>query len=132
LPSWHAYGIIFANLAGGRNTVSDTPREYPRFEVKAYVDYAGTDVLLYHGIQNVSLGGICIHNPSVEAVGTIVNVVVNFPDLGKQLALTGEVVWANHEEPQDMGIRWIDLTDADRGALKEYLDKVQTRVATGS
>ncbi len=33
-------------------------REHPRFEVTAYVDYAGTEVLLYHRIENISLGGI--------------------------------------------------------------------------
>jgi len=114
--------------AGG--SVSEKQREYPRFEVKAYVDYAGSDVLLYHGIQNVSLGGICIHNPVVEEVGTVVNVVVNFPDLGKQLALTGEVVWCNREEPQDMGIRWINLTGQEREALREYLSAVKTRVTS--
>lgn len=110
--------------------MTDKPREYPRYEVKAYVDYAGTDVLLYHGIQNVSLGGICLHSPSVDRVGTIVNVVINFPDLGKQLALTGEVVWSNQEPPQDMGIRWIDLTDEDRAALRDYLEKVRTRTVS--
>ena len=110
--------------------MSDKPREFPRYEVKAYVDYAGTDVLLYHGIQNVSLGGICIQNPVVEEVGTVVNVVVNFPDLGKQLALTGEVVWCNREEPRDMGIRWIDLTDDERAALRQYLEQVKTRVTS--
>ena len=112
--------------------MSEGAREFPRYEVKAYVDYAGTDVLLYHGIQNVSLGGICIHSPTVEEVGTMVNVVVNFPDLGKQLALTGEVVWCNRDEPQDMGIKWTHLTAYDRAALKEYLDKVQTKVASES
>ena len=108
--------------------MSEKPREYPRYEVKAYVDYAGTDVLLYHGIQNLSLGGICIQNSTVEDVGTVVNVVVNFPDLGKQLALTGEVVWCNREEPQDMGIRWIDLADRERDALRDYLEKVKTKL----
>lgn len=110
--------------------MSDHARAHPRFEVNAYVDYAGTDVLLYHAIQNVSLGGICIRTPSVEDVGTRVDVVVNFPDLGKQLSLQGEVVWCNREEPQDMGIKWVDLTDDDRAALREYLEQVQTRLAS--
>ncbi len=110
--------------------MAENSREHPRFEVKAYVDYAGTDVLLYHGIQNVSLGGICIHSPSVEEVGTTVSVVINFPDLGKQLSLTGEVVWCNREDPQDMGIRWVDLTEDDRAALRDHLEQVKTKVAS--
>ena len=35
-------------------------REFPRFEVNAYVDYTGNEVLLFHRIQNISLGGVCI------------------------------------------------------------------------
>ena len=46
-------------------------REFPRYEVSAYVDYTGTEVLLYHRIQNISLGGVCIQTPSIEEVGSI-------------------------------------------------------------
>ncbi len=112
--------------------MTENSREYPRYEVNAYVDFAGTEVLLYHAIQNVSLGGICINVPAVENVGTRVNVVINFPDLGKEVSLTGIVVWANDHEPKDMGIRWIDLQDTDRLALLEYIEKVQTRLVSDS
>jgi uncharacterized protein (TIGR02266 family) len=105
----------------------DTPREYPRYEVQAYVDYTGSDVLLYHRIQNLSLGGICIQTPTLEEVGTKVDVVVNFPDLQKEISLTGEVVWANREPPQDIGIRWIKLDDTRKALLREYLERVRTR-----
>jgi uncharacterized protein (TIGR02266 family) len=105
----------------------DHKRAHPRFEVKAYVDFAGNDVLLYHSIQNLSLGGICIRTSSPEEVGTVVDVVVNFPELGNQIALTGEVVWANRTPPQDMGIRWVDLDDQRRGLLRDYLHEVKTR-----
>ena len=39
---------------------SEHPREFPRFEVNAYVDYTGNEVLLFHRIQTISLGGVCI------------------------------------------------------------------------
>ena len=29
-----------------------------------------------------------------------------------------------------MGIRWVDLTDDDRAALREYLDQVKTQVSS--
>ena len=34
---------------------SEHPREFPRFEVNAYVDYTGNEVLLFHRIQNTSM-----------------------------------------------------------------------------
>ena len=100
-------------------------REHPRYEVSAYVDYTGTEVLLYHRIQNVSLGGICISSPSIEEVGTVVDLVINFPELGTSLALRGEVVWANRDPPQDMGIRYVDMDDTKRETLKQYINRVK-------
>jgi hypothetical protein len=100
-------------------------REFPRYEVSAYVDYTGNDVLLYHRIQNISLGGICISSPSIEEVGAIVDLVINFPELGTSLALRGEVVWANREPPMDMGIRYVDMDEAKRETLRQYIASVK-------
>ena len=96
-------------------------REFPRYEVSAYVDYTGSEVLLYHRIQNISLGGICISSPSIEEVGTMVDLVINFPDLDAQLAVRGEVMWANRDAPMDMGIRYVDLDEQKRETLKKYV-----------
>src|SRR5436305_32598 len=100
-------------------------RQHPRYEVSAYVDYTGSEVLLYHRIQNISLGGICISSPSIEEVGTVVDLVINFPELGTSLALRGEVVWANRDAPQDMGIRYVDMDDEKRETLKQYINRVK-------
>ena len=100
-------------------------REHPRYEVSAYVDYTGSEVLLYHRIQNISLGGICISSPSIEEVGTIVDLVINFPELGTSLALRGEVVWANRDAPMDMGIRYVDLDETKRETLRNYIARVK-------
>jgi uncharacterized protein (TIGR02266 family) len=101
-------------------------RSFPRYEVSAFVDYAGGEVLLHHRIQNISMGGICIQSPSIEEIGSVVDLVVNFPDLGRSLALRGQVVWANREPPMDMGIRYVEMDDHKRQALREYLDRVAT------
>jgi uncharacterized protein (TIGR02266 family) len=103
-------------------------RAYPRYEVDAYVDVTGTEVLLYHQIQNISLGGICIQTPTLESRGTMVDVVINFPDLGKVVRLHGEVVWANHEPPQDMGIRWVGMTEEQKALLREFLAEANARL----
>src|SRR5262245_27727419 len=97
-------------------------RRFPRYEVKVLVDLTGSDVLLYHKVQNISLGGLSLQTPSLEEVGTIVDLVVSFPDLGEPpLNVKGEVVWANREPPEDMGIRWLDLDEEKREILRRYL-----------
>lgn len=100
---------------------NEHPRAFPRFDLKAYVDYTGSEVLLFHKIQNISLGGICIQSSAVEALGTIVDLVLNFPDLDSTIAVKGEVVWANGEPPMDMGIRYTDLDDDRKDTLRRYL-----------
>ncbi len=100
-------------------------REHPRYEVTAYVDYSGSEVLLYHRIENISLGGICIQTTAVEEVGTVVDLMINFPDLDTSIAVQGEVVWCNREPPMDLGIRYIDLDDERRETLRRYLAQVR-------
>lgn len=99
----------------------DEPREHPRYELNAFVDYTGNEVLLYHRVQNISLGGICIQSGSVEEVGTLVDLVINFPELGSSVAIKGEVVWANREPPMDMGIRFIDLDNERKDTLRKFM-----------
>lgn len=102
-------------------------RDSPRFEVTAYVDYTGSEVLLYHRIENISLGGMCIQTSMLEEIGTPVEMVVNFPDLDTSLALQGEVVWANSDEPMDMGVRFVDLDEDRKDVLRQYIEAVKKR-----
>jgi uncharacterized protein (TIGR02266 family) len=104
---------------------AELPREFPRFEVNAYVDYTGNEVLLYHRVQNISLGGICIQSNGVEDVGTMVDLVVNFPDLQASISVRGEVVWVNRDAPMDMGIRYIDLDSERKETLRKYIALVR-------
>lgn len=105
-------------------------RQFPRYEVNALVDFTGTEVLLYHRIQNISLGGLCLQSSSIEEVGTVVDLVINFPDLGgSAVSIKGEVVWANREPPMDMGIRYVDMDDERREILRKYLARVNTKAA---
>jgi uncharacterized protein (TIGR02266 family) len=104
---------------------TEHPREFPRFEVNAYVDYTGNEVLLFHRIQNISLGGVCIQTNGVEEVGTLVDLVLNFPDLDASIAVTGEVVWANREPPMDMGIRYVELDEERKDTLRKYINMVR-------
>lgn len=97
-------------------------RQFPRIQTEATVDFTGSDVLLYHRIENISLGGICIQAASVEEVGTIVELTINFPELGRSIEVKGEVVWANHDNPKDMGVRFIEVDEKTRDTLVEYLN----------
>jgi uncharacterized protein (TIGR02266 family) len=111
--------------------MGDNHRQQPRIETDALVDVTATDVLLYHHIENLSLGGLCIQSPIVEPVGTRVSLSINFPDLHRTLDVEGEVVWANADHPCDMGIKFVNLKDGDKELLKQYLElRRRTRETT--
>ncbi|MCK5797041.1 MAG: PilZ domain-containing protein [Deltaproteobacteria bacterium] len=99
----------------------DDRRVHTRFEVSAYVDYTGSEILLCHHIENISLGGICVRTTTLEELGTKVDLVINFPDLDQDISVVGEDVWANPHEPMDLGLRFIDLDDKHRAVLREYI-----------
>lgn len=96
-------------------------RAHPRYEVTAYVDYSGNEVLIYHRVENISLGGICIRTTSIEEIGTTVDLIISFPELNASIAVQGEVVWVNQEHPMDMGIRYLDLDEEKRQVLRRYI-----------
>ena len=108
-------------------------RAEPRYEVNARVELGGADPE-YHRVQNISLGGIGLVSPNIQEVGTLVELVIHFPDLdGASIAVKGKVVWANRDPPTDMGISFLDLDEGKREMLREYLRRVVIAVArTGS
>lgn len=96
-------------------------RRSPRIQTDAVVDVAGKDVLLFHRIRDISMGGICIECPTLEEVGTEVDLCINFPDLDEVIETKGVVVWA-HEEPwRGMAIRFAELDEEQRSILRRYL-----------
>jgi uncharacterized protein (TIGR02266 family) len=119
--------VVSTGVTRDTSTEDDTelPREFPRFEVNAYVDFTGNEVLLFHRIQNISLGGVCIQTVGIEEIGTVVDLVLNFPDLDASIGVKGQVVWANREDPMDMGIRFIDLDEDRKDTLRKYINLVR-------
>jgi hypothetical protein len=108
------------------NAADRRTRRFPRYEVNALVDVTGTEVLLFHKIQNISLGGISIQSPTIEEIGTIVDLVINFPGpSADSISIKGEVVWVNREPPMDMGIRYVDLDEGSKEKLKKLLALVK-------
>ncbi|MBK8480033.1 MAG: PilZ domain-containing protein [Proteobacteria bacterium] len=115
-----------AEEQGAAGTDPRNRRAYPRYEITAYVDYTGTsEVLLYHRIENISLGGMSIQTASVEELGTIVEVVISFPELNTTIAARGEVSWVNREEPMDMGIRFLELDEERKDVLRRFIQSTK-------
>lgn len=104
-------------------------RRYPRIEVNAFVDCSGDEVLLFHKIENISLGGLSLKSSFAEDVGTICEIVVNFPDFEDSISCKGEVVWCRPDGEPRMGVKFVDISDFDKVKLSNYLTKEEEKTA---
>jgi uncharacterized protein (TIGR02266 family) len=104
-------------------------RAHPRYELSAYVEYSARGQLRTHRVQNISLGGLCIHTAFFQSPGTTVELIVKFPDLDNaRVEARGEVVWLN-EHLEDMGVRFVELDDDARAVLARYLEQAGSQSA---
>ena len=101
-------------------------REYPRFEVEIWVDFSTLDVEMSTQVLNVSRGGVFMKSDQPLPLDQEVELVLRLPD-GRPVHATGRVVW-NHDladpqsrRPRGTGIQFLDIPDADRVLLDDYL-----------
>lgn len=97
-------------------------RVHPRLRLNATADVIGEEVVLARQLGDISLGGCSFDGPGWEDQGQEVQMVLTFPSLGANLPLTGVVV---RSSKQDMGIRFDNLSDEQKWALRKHLREVQ-------
>ncbi|MCX4239809.1 PilZ domain-containing protein [Paraliomyxa miuraensis] len=102
--------------------MSAESRLHPRFAVDARADVIGEEVVLSHPVADLSMGGCRFGEPAWESPGTLVQIVITFPTLAANLPLAGRVVRATEH---DMGLRFENLTDEQKWALRKHLRDVQ-------
>ena len=90
--------------------------------MEARADLIGEEVVLSRPLADISLGGCRFGEPAWEAAGTTVHIVLTFPTLGANLSLVGRVVRATEH---DMGLRFENLSDEQKWALRKHIRDVQ-------
>lgn len=102
-------------------------RLHPRFLLNARADIIGAEVVLGRPVADISLGGCRFAGRAWEDPGTPVHLVVSFPGIGANLPLTGQVVRASE---RDMGIKFHDLSDEQKWALRKHIREAQKQLAS--
>ena len=103
-------------------------RQWQRVFVDLEVDYGNQDNFLFAYIRDISATGIFVRTNAPEPPGTRLNLRFNPKEARAPFALEGEVIWINAYRPGQpdnlhpgMGIRFIGLTDDERGRLSELI-----------
>ncbi len=104
-----------------------TEREYPRYPVNLEVSCSTRDAFLLNTVSNLSRGGMFIKSTQPLPLSAEVELTMTLPGANVRITARGRVVW-NYDIPkgtshvvQGMGIRFLDMTTADRRRLTDYL-----------
>jgi hypothetical protein len=109
------------------DAVSADARIHPRFLLAATADVIGQEVVLGRAVADLSLGGCRFGGQGWEDPGTDVEIVLSFPTLGANLPLQGVVV---RSSDRDMGIKFQNLSDEQKWALRKHIREAQKQVVT--
>jgi hypothetical protein len=102
----------------------DEARVHPRLRLNVSADVIGDEVMLAHPLDDISLGGCRFAAPAWESEGRELQLVLDFPTSGASIPVAGLVVRATN---RDMGVRFDDITDEQKWALRKHLRETQAR-----
>lgn len=99
--------------------MSEDTRKNKRTSGEAYIDYTGTEVLMFQKIIDISEGGVRIVATKEEKINTEVYVDLHFPELGdKEAYAEGTVVWV---EAGKLGIKFTKISEEDKKTIREFV-----------
>ena len=93
-------------------------RSHERHPIPARVDVFGAHVALNQPVADLSLGGCCVHGPSIEDCGAEVDLTFVFQGDSNPISLSGSVVRVDEDET---GVKFIDLEDEQKWAIRKQI-----------
>jgi uncharacterized protein (TIGR02266 family) len=94
-------------------------RTHPRVPLVAKVEAEAEGRTFLAVTQDISSGGMRIATANPASVGATVELTIILPDSERKIRVRGIV--RHHAEGSAMGIQFLDLSDADRAALRAFL-----------
>lgn len=104
--------------------VSDEARFHPRMQLEVTADVLGSEVMLACPLDDISLGGCRFASRAWEPKGQELQLVLAFPRTGASVPVHGVVVRTTEH---DMGVRFDEITDEQKWALRKQLRDTQSR-----
>ena len=104
--------------------MANESRIHPRLQLDAHADVIGTEIVLAKPLDDISVGGCRFIGPAWEPLGTELQLVLGFPLTGASIPVEGLVVRASE---RDMGVRFHQISDEQKWALRKRIREVQTR-----
>jgi type IV pilus assembly protein PilZ len=111
-------------------TPAAVPRQHIRYPVSLRVDYSTRDAFVANHVSNLSKGGLFIASDAPLPVDSELELVLTLAEPMECIKARGRVIW-NYDIRKGttrvipgMGIKFLDMTPADRCRLAAYLAEV--------
>lgn len=116
-------------------TLTDSfARAEPRAGTMLQLRFRSRDEFVQQYTENISAGGLFITTDQVIERNTVVEIAMFVPDLAREISVKGRVVYSLDEAAaarfgyaKGIGIQIVELGEADRGLLDEYMAKIVRR-----
>ena len=75
---------------------------------------------------NISVGGIFLQRTIPHTIGTVINLQFTLPGDAAPVKVQGEIVnVGEHADDLGMGVKFIDLGDADRQRIEGFIERAE-------
>jgi Tfp pilus assembly protein PilZ len=115
---------LLLDFASGKD-VPLIKRSARRFPVEIQIDYRGGSVQGSTLTEDISLTGCFLRTPTLPALGGTLDLKLRPPGFMLGIALQAEVVWQRRNDPQGVGLRFVEPARGSRKRLEELLDRVK-------
>jgi uncharacterized protein (TIGR02266 family) len=113
---------VAAERRGGERRTGDRRTE-ARTALDLWVEEEKGNELYFRRTGNVSLGGVWFEQTIPHALGTCVRLRFALPGVASVVETMAEIVnTPSTKEGLGMGLRFVDLSEAARSALQDFLD----------
>ncbi len=103
---------------------TEEKRASTRVPIDIWVEESRNGELYYQRTANISEGGLFFERTVPHPKGTVVNLKFTLPNQTEPICVKGEIVnLPSDADGLGMGIRFIDLTDAQRKAISDYINE---------
>lgn len=108
-------------------------RKHDRFDYKLEINGSAKHQFFTGFTENISAGGLFVATYHTEPVGTRFRIQFSIPGLAYQFNVDCEVRWVREynenapvEQMPGMGVRFLGLSDEERGMLNMFISTVDT------
>ncbi len=101
--------------------MSSDRREAARVTLELWVEESMEREVYFQRASNLSIGGLFLEGTLPQEPGTVVRVRFTLPGATAPIEARAEIVHAPESQGRGMGLRFVELSEADRAGIEAFV-----------